>query len=957
VSDQAMALDDEEISFGPFHLFPARQLLLEADKPVRLGSRALDALIALVERRGDLISNEELIARIWPDTFVEEGNLRVHIAALRRALGDGQAGKRYVANVPGRGYRFVAPISISQGSAPALPPAASIKPAHELPRPLTRMIGRDVVVERLIAQLPRRRFVTLVGPGGIGKTTVALAVAERMIGSYQDRARFIDLAPLADVALVPSALASALGVAVSSDNPVPELISFLQDKRMLLVLDSCEHVIDAAASLAEDMRRGAPDVHILATSREPMRAEGEYVQRLGPLDVPAVTAGLTSAQALSYPAVQLFSERASESLDAFELTDADVTAIADVCRRLDGIALAIELAAGRVAAFGVRGLAAMLDDRFRLLTGGRRTALPRHRTLGAMLDWSYEYLPEPERVVLRRLAVFAGGFTLEAAQAVATSTDIDAEGIFNHVVNLVTKSLITADVGGALVHYRLLDTTRAYGLGKLKEAGESELFARRHAEYFRDLFERAEAERETRPATEWLSAHGRHIGDVRTALDWAFSPSGDATVGVALTIATVPLWILSSLMEECRSRTRRALASLRPLARTGTREAMKLLSALGSALRYGKDTGTEIEATWTDALAMAEHQNDTDYQLCALCGLWSVRVAHGNFREALTLARRFKEVSADATDRRDHLVGDRMVAYALHFLGDQRAARQHIEIMLRHYHTSIHRSHIIRFRYDQRVTAYNTLAEVLWLQGLPDHAMRVAEGSINYAQSLDHEMSLCNALSLCACPIALFVGDLATAERYVAMLLDHSTRHALPLWHASGRCLEGVLRIKLGDVVPGVRILSSGLDELSETTFTLRYLPFLAELADAYNSAGQTADAQAAIGEALGRCQRNEELWYLPELLRIKGEILLRERTSDTITAAEAQFLQSLEWARRQEVLSWELRTATSLARLLRDQGRTGDAHDLLAPVYGRFTEGFATADLKTAKALLDDLA
>src|SRR5262249_16642771 len=221
-----------------------------------------------------------------------------------------------------------------------------------------------------------------------------------------------------DRPLVPSALAFVLGLAIRSDNPISGLVAFLRDKKMLLVLDSCEHVIDAAASLAEQVLRGAPGVHMLTTSREALRAQGERVQRLGPLGVPAVSVGLTAAEAMTYPAVQLFVERATESLDTFELTDADARVVADICRPLDGIALA----AGRVDAFGVRGLAARLDDRFRLLTHGRRTALPRHQTLSATLDWSYEHLPESERVVLRRLAVFAGGFTLDAAQAITAST-------------------------------------------------------------------------------------------------------------------------------------------------------------------------------------------------------------------------------------------------------------------------------------------------------------------------------------------------------------------------------------------------------------------------------------------------------------------------------------------------------------------------------------------------------
>ena len=380
------------VSFGPFRLDPEQQLLREGDTRVVLGSRAMEILIALVERAGELVSKEELIARVWPNTFVDETNLRVNVAGLRRALRDGQAGNRYIATDPGRGYRFVAPISVPQpGTAIAQPAAPRI---DNLPGTLTRVIGREPIVAALSAQLPQRRFITLVGPGGIGKTTVAIAVARSLAASYRDGVTFLDLAPIGDAKLLSSALATVLGLAIPSDNRMPGLLAHLRDRQMLLVLDSCEQVVEAAAALAEDVYAAAPGVHILATSQEPLRAAGERVHRLSPLESPAATAGLTAAEALTFPGVQLFVERAAAAnLNGFELRDGDAPVVAEICRRLDGIPLAIELATGCVDAFGVHELASRLDDRFRLLTSGRRTALPRHRTLGATLDWSYQLCP------------------------------------------------------------------------------------------------------------------------------------------------------------------------------------------------------------------------------------------------------------------------------------------------------------------------------------------------------------------------------------------------------------------------------------------------------------------------------------------------------------------------------------------------------------------------------------
>ena len=293
---------------------------------------------------------------------------------------------------------------------------------------------------------------------------------------------------------------------------------------MLLVLDNCEHVIEAAAVLAAELLNGAPGVQILATSREPLRADGEHVHRLPSLACPPASARLTAAQALGFPAVQLFVERAAASSGAFTFGDEDAPLVADICRRLDGVPLAIELAAARVDAFGVRGLAVRLADPLQLLTGGRRPALPRHQTLRATLDWGYELLSEPERTVLRRLAIFAGGFTLEAASAVAASAEVAPAEVVEHVANLVTKSLIAANVGGAAPCYRLLGTTRAYALEKLLESGELEQVWRRHAACLRDPDQRPEADGAAPHIAGRLAACGRRIEDAATQ-DWARSPT------------------------------------------------------------------------------------------------------------------------------------------------------------------------------------------------------------------------------------------------------------------------------------------------------------------------------------------------------------------------------------------------------------------------------------------------
>jgi len=952
-----VASSERSISFAPFRLLPAQRLLLEGDNPVRVGSRALDILTALVERPGELVGKHELMARVWRGTVVEEGNLKFQVGALRRALGDGRGGRRYIATSAGQGYRFVAPVSVAQAPAAAALPAAPTRQNHNLPQQLTRLIGRADAVSRIVARLQRHRLLSIVGPGGIGKTSVALAVAEVSVNTYEHGVWFVDLAPLGDARLVPTAVARVFGFDIRSDDPVPGLVGGLRDRRLLLVLDNCEHVIEAAATLAVAILRGAAGIHILATSREPLRVEGEHVQRLPPLSSGFPSDHLDATEALAFPAVELFVERAAECMGEFELTDEDALVVAEICRKLDGIPLAIELAAARVETFGVRGLAARLDDRFRLLTSGRRSGPPRHRTLRAALDWSYEVLSEPERAALRRLGIFMGGFTLDAACAVVSDPGLLKGDVIDAVAELVEKSLAAAETTETEPRLRLLEITRAYALERLAESGEREAVAHHHAEYYRNLFERAEGEAAARPADEWLADYAREIDNVRAALDWAFSPGGDGSIGVALTAATVVLWMRLSLPDECRGRAERALAALGVGASRDARHEMKLRAAVAASLIYSRGAASpEASMAYTRALEIAESLDDAEYRLRSLWGLWAYHNASGRLRVALELAQRFHASAAERPDPNDRLVGEGMIGVTQLYLGDLPSARHHLEHVLVGYVTPDQMSHIIRFRTDQRLLMRVFLVRVLWLQGFPDQATRAAHNIVEDAHAANHTISLCVALAHAACPLALLTGDLAAAEHCSTMLLDHSTRHVLALWRAYGRGFQGVLVIQRGDVITGLRLVRAGFDEFGEAgSAIVRLIAIL--MAEALGRAGHIAEGLAAIEEAISRAERIEERWAMAELLRVKGELLLLQGAPEAAAAAEDHFRQALDWARRQGAWSWELRAATSLAHLLRDRDRIGEARDLLAPIYDRFTEGFGTADLQSAKRLLDEFA
>src|ERR1700704_3057561 len=521
------------ICFGPFRLSTTERLLEKGGVRIRLGSRALDILIALVKRPAEVVSKKELIARVWPGLLVDEGNLRFHILALRKALGQGRSGTRYVTNVSGRGYCFVAPISRA-ASPPALLSNSLAHSPVGLPPSSTGMVGRDETVQLISEELTARRFLTIVGPGGIGKTTVAIAVSYTRRASFDGAVHYVDFGPLGTPSLVPNMVASTVGLPGNFDDPLAALPAFLRDRRVLLVLDSCEHLIETIAPLAERIFREAPEVHILATSREPLQVEGEQVHRLDPLAFPPDDEPLTAARALTFPAVQLFVERAAADGSGFELNDADAPIVGKVCRRLDGIALALELAAGRVGAYGIKGIASLLDSPCRLLWRGRRTALPRHQTLCALLDWSCNLLPESERMILRRLSVFVGAFSLEAAQFVAAENILEREQVAEAIAGLVTKSLVVVEANHAGPLYRLLDTTRAYVLAKMIDSGERNTIAQRYAIYYREFLERIEIASLTCAKNNGAAERWRHLSNARAALEWSYSEQEDKEFGTAL---------------------------------------------------------------------------------------------------------------------------------------------------------------------------------------------------------------------------------------------------------------------------------------------------------------------------------------------------------------------------------------------------------------------------------------
>lgn len=876
--------DDDILVFGPFKLFTAKRELKHGDTPIAIGSRAIDLLIALVARAGQVVSHRDLMAQVWPGVTVEEANLRVHIAALRRALGDTGTNSRYISNVTGRGYTFVAPVERfyterAPSQADAVPAAVH---SNALPARVVQPVGRDETVRTLLAQLTMWRFISIVGPGGVGKTTVALTVAQASVQGFSGAVFFVDFSSVTDPRLVPGAVASSLGCTLHSHDPFPSLLGWLKDKRALLVLDNCESVVRAAAELAQRVIGAAPQVHILVTSREALRAEGEHVHILSSLDCPPEKPDLTAEEALRYPATQLFMDRAAAAGHRAKLADADAAVVARICRRLDGIALAIELAASRVGTHGIRGTGGLLDNRFGLAWKGR-------------------------------------------------------------------QSLLSAMSTGGATYYRLLDITRSYASTKLEERGETDIVCRKHAMSFCRLLEhdatlQSEGEHD-------LSAYKALVGNIRAALGWALSDRGEPAIGVKLAVSAVPLLIGLSLLSECGECCARALALL-PEEDRGSRAEMVLQEALSYSSMFTKGNSDEVRAALDRGLALAEKFKDANRQLHFLSGLNAFLYRTGDFRSALAVAGRAKVVAELANESAGMVTAEWMLGIAHHCVGDQAEAERHCHAgMIRAVELAVFNPRF--FRYDHRIRALVGLAGALWLRGYPRRALRTAQEAIDEAAVRNRPVSVC--MSLYTAQAFFRAGELERARELAERLIEYAAQFALDPFRAVGIGLKAEFEIASGDVHAGVGRLREAIRLLQSEQHNVLYTIFCGALSEGLQNIGEYDEALIVANRAIDEAITSGAALELAELLRLKANVLATGTPANRAAALDV-LDQSLRVAREQSALAYELRSATTLARLLSKEGQRLRAKQVLSPIYGRFTEGFDTPDLVSANVVLKGL-
>ncbi|WP_316188061.1 MULTISPECIES: ATP-binding protein [unclassified Bradyrhizobium] len=936
-------------SFGPFRLVPGRQLLLLDERPVKLGGRAFELLRLLVQRRGELVSKNDLTAAAWPGTFVHDSNLKVNMWSLRRSLGDTQIEPIYIATVARRGYKFIADVRVGIGDIEEEPTLADPLPPTQPPLP-RGIVGREADIAAIADLLAKDRHITLAGAGGIGKTTVALAVAQAYGSRYRDGVCFVDLATISDPTLFGAALVTALGIRGNTDIGLAAVLDYLRPRQMLLILDNCEHVLPATTIFASKFMTDTSPSRLLATSREPLGTTLEHVVRIGSLPFPSSDLGLSVDHAVRFPAVELFVRRATEWSD-YEFVDDDCNAIAAVCHSLDGLPLAIELAAAQIGRFTPRELLVNLDQKLGFTAAGIATSLPRHETLMATIEWSYRLLSQKEARLFAVLSVFSDGFEHDDAVFVAEAAGLTPIDVVTALGSLVAKSLLSAQARGASLRYRLLDSTRRYAAERCRGDPACGSAMRRHAERMIALFEQSEEEWNWREPADWTERYLGRIADLRSALSWSFGDQGDPTLGIRLAVAAITLWSETSILSEAQARLEVALALAKCVPCDDLSKA-KLACALGWSLFYARKSSNENEVAWLDAIAFATRAGNVDYQQRALVGFAFYLLQIGEIARAITYLEQATSLAGRDPDSTATSEADRALAWAHAFAGELGKSRPVLDRLASTHSLAQGRSRKDANEVYRFITVRFNLPFVAWMQGQADYAAKLARDAVDAADRGGHWVSQSNALGLAALPISLEIGDLDALAFFTERLRRNLERERISRWVSVERYFSACLRNLRGDR-RAVEDIRDAIDELIECRFLMRIGSYLAFLARAYLRQGRVAEARDAVRRAIAYQERQGERWCRSELLRVNASIFLH--AGETVRA-EKLFKQAIAEARAIGALTFALRTATDLAAHWATTGREKDAVQLLTPIFGEFTEGFGTQDLVRASKLLNQI-
>jgi len=927
-------------SFGPFRLYPKRQQLLLGDQPVKLGGRSFELLHLLVQRSGQLVRKAELIAAAWPDVYVHYSNLKVNMSSLRRSLGDVQTAPIYIATIAGHGYRFVAPVqtTISDRADQGVPERSQDVSGLPAQRDI---VGREDDVANVMAELRDKHHVTLVGAGGIGKTTIAIAVARALERHYPDGVCFIDLSIIDDPSLVPIALAAALGLRGNPGDTLSAILDYVRQRRMLVILDNCEHVLPAVTIFARGLASDSGSTKLLATSREPLETPAEHIIWIDPLACPDVVDTITSEQALSFPAVELFVRRASEWI-GYELVDSDCAAITQICHALDGLPLAIELVAAKMEHYAPNELLAILDEHASFQNPHLGDTTPRHETLLATIDWSFRLLSQNEAMVFQLTSVFADAFELDDIGAIAAVARLKPVQVAAGLGGLVIKSLVTAQVSGAGLSYKLLDSTRRYAAARRQESSIDKPALHCHARRILTLLKRSEDECESSEGHDWLTRYRGRLADLRAALSWAFGHGNEKGLGIELTAAAIPLWSEMSLLSESQQWVALALEAADTVPCDDILK-VKLACSRAWGLFYARKLGNENEEAWLAAISYARSANNSDYQMRALLGLSYYLLQIGQVDKAIERLEEINALRQIHPDWAGTADVDRALAWTKAHAGHLTWSWDVLSRQAKIYSQPDRRTRIAELDVDHYISTRFYLPMIAWLNGRVDYAASAAKEAVVASANAGHLVSQANALGLGALPVSLYNGDLDALENYTEQLQSILGREHIARWVPVQRFFAAVVRDLNGNQ-EAVIAMRDAVNELMECRYFARIGMYLAHLADVLSCRGMIAEAQETIAMAIRHQEQQRERWCRPEIQRIQALLLLR---SGKYSDAERLLRIARDEARSMNSVSFELRIVNDLASLYTDSGRSKEAARLLRPVLKRSAEGASTRDLR----------
>lgn len=929
-------------NFGPFQLDTMRRTLHCGGEEVRVGGRAMDILLALSKSVGNIVSRDTLIAAAWPDTFVHESNLKVTIAQLRRILRDKHPSKEYINTVIGRGYR------LGDGMA-CLPNQAGGAPLIPLP-PASTIIGRDADVSLIAETLAECRLTTIAGAGGLGKTTAAIAAAHRFVAGGDYAAAFVDLARVSSGEFVVSSIASAIGVSSAGASPggLDVMMAMMKKRKILIVLDTCEHLHEAVAQACNMLIAKTENLRILATSRHVLQAQDEHVFWLPALSIPPVDRALTADHLLQYSAAQLLAVRVQEK-SGVHFRGADIPAVVEICRRLDGAPLAIELISLRFEGRTATMVLSELEDRFRTTRQASPGGPLRQQTLRLTLEWSYALLTRQEAKTLRALSIFAGAFTLESVVQLMADSGLSSPEVADVIASLQAKSMISPDRSYGGMRHKLLDCTRAFAGELLLDHDESQQVSASHARLQCGVLKRASAEQASLPPGSWRLVCSNEIDDLRKAVDWALHRGGNPLLGAELVAAGLPVWEeLSQGEESCRN-CEAALAALEQLRHPDPALELALLVGLATGNSFLSRPTETVNATFDKALALARANSDPDAECQVLGSLAIYSILPG--------AKADLSGTLDAMRSAALRAKNPFALWEQQFLRSARTAElgqfivaseqlDGVRTEMREYFSN----GPLGIEYRKKLMIETCLAASTWYAGKPGVSQSLFSEILENSWNYGHELTLVYCLSYGALSTFVELGDFRSALYWSDILSEMVDRCGLVAWFDRAICYRASIAALSGNErTPDA--LCQAFEGLVRGNPQGAHDGNFATLSRAMLEAGFIDETIRVLDFVF---ERGPRPWIVPELYRIKAGTELALGHADK---AETTFRLSLAEAGKMEVRGFALRAALDLASLLRDQGNPVGARQILSPIYNQFTNGFDTHDVIRARQLLESLA